>query len=67
VDNDIDGRLFTPGDIDELAGAIADMAAHPKRLIDMGRAGRRKIERHYGPISHYTALMDVYNQAACDR
>lgn len=67
VEDGIDGRLFTPGDVDELAWVMAYMAAHPKRLVDMGRAGRRKIERHYGPASHYTTLMDVYKQAACDR
>jgi glycosyltransferase involved in cell wall biosynthesis len=55
--------LFTPGDVDELAQVMADMAAHPERLPAMGQAGRRKVEQRYSAASHYAALMDVYRQA----
>ena len=63
IDDGVDGCLFTPGDANELAATIAHMTANPTRLANMGRAGRHKVERLYGPATHYAALIAVYRQA----
>lgn len=67
VDDGVDGQLFTPGDVDELAQVMADMAAHSEHLPAMGQTGRRKVEQRYSAASHYTALMDVYQEAGYGR
>ena len=40
------GVLVDPGDAEAVAAAIARFAAHPDRLAAMGRAARRRYERH---------------------
>jgi len=60
VEDGVDGRLFTPGNANELAEAIAGAVAHPARLVEMGKAGRRKVELKYGPEFHYQELMSIY-------
>ncbi|MCB0193559.1 MAG: glycosyltransferase family 4 protein [Anaerolineae bacterium] len=62
VDDHLNGRLFTPGDADELAHILAEMAAQPARLAEMGRAGRCKVARQFSPEIHYARLLDIYRQ-----
>lgn len=58
------GLLFKPGDVEALAGRMSELAADPGRTIEMGRAGRRRLEREYAPEKHYERLMRVYERAA---
>jgi glycosyltransferase involved in cell wall biosynthesis len=43
VSHGVDGMLVEPGDVDQLAQALADLAARRSDLIDMGAAGRRRV------------------------
>ncbi|MEM8557120.1 MAG: glycosyltransferase family 4 protein [Bacteroidota bacterium] len=54
------GLLVPPGDTDALSAAIRWMAAHPGEAQRMGRAGRARAEREFGPDRHYARLREVY-------
>lgn len=57
------GRLVPPADADALAAAIAALYEQPARCAEMGRAGRRYVERHHQPERHYQALLRIYGAA----
>ena len=54
------GRLFRPGDADDLAAAIEWAAGHPRQMAGIGRAGRREFESKYTAAANHGALMDIY-------
>ncbi|MCC6797172.1 MAG: glycosyltransferase family 4 protein [Candidatus Hydrogenedentes bacterium] len=63
VDDGVTGLHFGAGD-------AATLAAHIERLwndsclcVQMGEAGRRKVEREYSEETYYTRLMNVYAKA----
>lgn len=59
-----DGLLFEAGNAEALREKMAWMAAHPLQAVEMGRAGRLKVERKFTPEIYYTQLMGVYRKAA---
>lgn len=60
VRHDVDGLLVPPGDADRLAHAMRCLAADRERAIEMGAAGRGKIETQFSPEIHYRRVLDVY-------
>jgi glycosyltransferase involved in cell wall biosynthesis len=42
----VNGFLYPPGSVDQLAGALAQLAADPQRRVVMGRAGREMVAEH---------------------
>jgi len=38
------GIVVAPGDAEDLAQAVAELAAHPDKAAEMGRRGRRAVE-----------------------
>jgi len=58
------GLLFEPGNEEELAEAIAYLAAHPGLAEAMGAAGRRLVEQHHSPEQHYQAMIELYARVA---
>lgn len=59
-----DGRLFRPGDADELAGAVRAVAgADGARRADMRRAARDAFTARYGAARNYEALVAIYERA----
>lgn len=57
------GRLFRPGDVDDLAATIAWAVQHPGALAAMGRRGRARFGTHFTADRNYDLLMDVYGAA----
>ncbi len=57
------GLLFETGDSEALGEAMRRLSRDPAGAVEMGRAGRRKIERDYAPAIHYERIMDIYERA----
>jgi glycosyltransferase involved in cell wall biosynthesis len=62
-----DGFLFEPGNQEELAGKIDLLLSNPDRIIEMGRAGRDRMEQEYSRRSHYRRLLEIYRTLLPDR
>lgn len=57
------GVLCEPGNPDDLADRIAELASDDRRLRTMGHAARRWAEESLDPEDYYQSLMEVYMQA----
>ena len=60
IEDMVTGRLFPPDNVAELADRIAWMLADPKRLENMGRAGRTFVEQHLGVDRHLHELTTLF-------
>jgi glycosyltransferase involved in cell wall biosynthesis len=58
-----DGVLFRPGDPDALAGAVADVAAHPEKYESYGRRARESYEQKFNPDNSLKHLLEIYSFA----
>lgn len=58
----VDGFLVPPGDTNALQQQMLWMAEHRCQAVEMGLAGRRKVEEHFNSEIHYAKIMDVYRQ-----
>ena len=58
-----DGVLFPPGDADALAGAVADVEAHPDKFESYGRRARETYEQQFNPDHSLKRLLDIYSFA----
>jgi glycosyltransferase involved in cell wall biosynthesis len=58
-----DGVLFQPGDPDALAGALADVAAHPEKYDRYGRRARETYEQKFNPDHSLKHLLEIYSFA----
>lgn len=56
------GLLYGCGDVNELAQAIALLAANPAIAEEMGRAGWELVRSKHNPEEHYEKLTGVYNE-----
>lgn len=56
------GLLYPPGDIEQLASAMARLANAPHRAAEMGAAGRRFVQSRHSVEGHYQNLMRLYQQ-----
>lgn len=63
VDHDLSGVLVSPGNAEELAGAIICLARDPARRERMGHAGREKVTREFNPIKVAQRNLEVYERA----
>jgi glycosyltransferase involved in cell wall biosynthesis len=63
IDDGVQGHLLPPGPARAWADAIADLAAHPERAREMGRAGRARVAEAFTPEHHAAAVMAVYESA----
>lgn len=59
-----DGYLFEPGDDAELAEKISLLLQDDERRVQMGQAGRRKMEREFSPDAYYEGTLEIYRQVA---
>jgi glycosyltransferase involved in cell wall biosynthesis len=59
----VDGALFSPGDPDALALAIADVEANPGRYEDYGDQARKTYEERFDPERIMAELLEIYRYA----
>lgn len=64
ITDGVDGMLFEPGNAEELREKMTRMAAHSHQTVDMGLAGRLKVEQKFTVENYYAQLMEVYRKAA---
>jgi glycosyltransferase involved in cell wall biosynthesis len=60
------GLLVTPGRVDQLTDALAQLAADPSRRRELGANGRAVVERDYSLsrlAREMSALFDAHQQA----
>lgn len=56
------GRLFAPGDTDELAAALGDLLADPSRRVAMGEAGRRLALRRFDVLDSLERYLTLFRE-----
>ncbi|BAC88404.1 glycosyltransferase family 4 protein [Gloeobacter violaceus] len=61
IEDGTDGLLFAPGDSEHLRECLLAMARDRRRAMEMGLAGRQKIERYFSQNHHYEQIVGVYN------
>jgi len=59
----ITGRLFSPGNQNELAETLREMLKDTATLEKMGHSAREVVEREYGAERHFAGLMEAYSDA----
>lgn len=57
------GRLFLPGDPDDLARAVRGLWSDPAETARLGRAARTEYETRYTAARNYVELMTCYRRA----
>jgi glycosyltransferase involved in cell wall biosynthesis len=62
VSDTIDGFLVPPKNVEVLREKMLWMAEHRHQAVEMGQAGRRKVEAEFNPGIHYKKLMNVYQK-----
>ncbi len=60
INDGVDGLLFEPRNVDDLAAKIQYLLDNKHLLPEMGRQGRKKIEQKYNAQTHYERLMQLY-------
>src|SRR5919202_139190 len=60
VSDTIDGFLVPTKNVEVLREKMLWMAAHRREAVEMGQAGRRKVETQFNPEIHYEKLINVY-------
>jgi glycosyltransferase involved in cell wall biosynthesis len=56
------GRLFRPGDSQDLREKLTWLAQQPAEALRMGQYGRQTVELKYSAEAHYKALVNVYTE-----
>ena len=59
----VDGLLFSPGDPDALALAIADVEGNPEQYEAYGEQARKTYEQRFDPESSVKELLEIYRFA----
>jgi len=63
VKDGLNGILFKPGSVSELAAKFKWLQAHPATAVQMGKAARRLFEKNYAPEKNYQQLLNIYKSA----
>ena len=62
VTDTVDGYLFSPGNVEELRSHLEWMATHRQQAVEMGLAGRLKVETQFNPKLHYEKVLALYRK-----
>jgi glycosyltransferase involved in cell wall biosynthesis len=57
-----DGFLVPPKNVEVLREKMSWMAKHRREAVEMGQAGRQKVETQFNPEIHYEKILDVYRK-----
>jgi glycosyltransferase involved in cell wall biosynthesis len=60
IEHERTGRLFEPGNVDDLAAQIAWLHSHPAKSSEMGRRARQVYLERYTAEKNYELLLDLY-------
>jgi glycosyltransferase involved in cell wall biosynthesis len=63
LEDGVTGRVVPIDDPRALASGLEDVLASPDRAMEMGRAGREHVARHYSPAAHLERLSGAYEEA----
>jgi glycosyltransferase involved in cell wall biosynthesis len=66
VEDGVSGALVAPSRVDELADAIARLAADPERRSQMGEAGRARVRRDHNVDDAAAVLARLFTGTAAD-
>lgn len=58
----IDGVLFEPGNVNQLAVILDDVASHPEKAHVMGQHARQRLSEKYSLHKHIETLLTLYRQ-----
>jgi glycosyltransferase involved in cell wall biosynthesis len=59
----VDGMVFSPGDPEALASALADLERSPEDYEGYGEAARKTYEQRFDPERSVAELLDIYRYA----
>ena len=62
IEDGVDGFLVPPSQPEALREQLQWMFEHKGEAVEMGRAGRRKVETEFNPEIHYEKIMKIYQQ-----
>jgi glycosyltransferase involved in cell wall biosynthesis len=62
IDDGVHGRLLSPGRVDVLADALADLAADPGARERYGRAGRDRVSADFELATCVASLKNIYEE-----
>jgi glycosyltransferase involved in cell wall biosynthesis len=63
VEEETTGLLFEPGSAEDLAHALARLAASPELAVTLGRNARRAYESRFSPEETTRRLLAIYDAA----
>lgn len=63
INDESDGRLFEPGNSEDLLRTVRGLWTDRERLAAMARNARRTFEEKYTADANYTLLMKIYDRA----
>jgi glycosyltransferase involved in cell wall biosynthesis len=61
------GLHFEPGNPEDLASKVHELAANPEQAAEMRRNARLTYEEHYTAESNYRLLLEIYERAIRSR
>lgn len=62
IDDHINGLLFEPGNVDDLAHNIEWLYSQPKKINEFGRNARQKAEYHFSIEKNYDTILTFYHE-----
>lgn len=63
VEDDKDGILFKPGNLEECVEKVSSLWANPKLVKKMGIYAQQKAEKDFSPDEHCNKLLKIYKKA----
>jgi glycosyltransferase involved in cell wall biosynthesis len=61
IEDGVNGLLFEPGNVKDLAEKIDYLSSHPDLIVKMGKNARKIAEEKYSMDIHYRQTMDLYS------
>jgi glycosyltransferase involved in cell wall biosynthesis len=62
ITNDVNGLLFSAGNVVELTNKINNLYYDTEKIVRMGKAGRQSVETLFLPEKYYTDSINLFNK-----